>query len=271
MPSAPFLPIDDDPKDRNFVTALARGLDVLRCFQHGEVELTNTDFAERTGLPKATVSRLTYTLVKLGYLVVDPRKGTYRLGAGVLQLGFGVLSGMDIDKRAEAELRSLADGPNSYITCAIGERHGTEIVYLAVQRSREEVALTMRIGSRLPLFFSSIGRAVLAGLDAAHRDEILAIARADDPDGHANRAQSMARALAEYESHGFCTSYGEWRSDVNAIAVPVFSLDGARVYGLNAGGPSFHVKKKQLEKIYGDMLIASAQRLSSARRSNPLS
>ena len=84
---------DEDSKDRNFVTALARGLDVLRAFRANETTLTNTDFAERTGLPKPTVSRLTHTLCKLGYLVTDEGTGAYRLGAGVMQLGFGVLAG----------------------------------------------------------------------------------------------------------------------------------------------------------------------------------
>ncbi len=255
-----------DPKDRNFVTALARGLEVLRCFRTGDTELTNTDFAERTGLPKATVSRLTYTLVKLGYLVLDPRKGSYRLGAGVLELGFGVLSSTDIDQRAEAELRSLRDGPNRYITAAIGERHALEAVYIAVQRSHEEIALTMRIGSRLPLFHSSVGRAILAGMSEEVRAEIIAFARDQDPDGHDLRLNSVDRAVEEYHTNGFCTGYGDWRRDVNAIAVPVFSVEGPRVYGLNAGGPTFHVKKKELERIYAPLLIDAAQRLSIGRR-----
>ncbi len=254
-----------DPKDRNFVTALARGLEVLRAFAPGDTELSNTDFAERTGLPKATISRLTYTLVKLGYLVLDPRKGTYRLGAGVLELGFGVLSSTDIDQRADAELRSLRDGPNRYITTAIAERHGMEAVYVAVQRSYEEVALTMRVGSRLPLFFSSAGRAILAGLAPDIRSEIIDVAHVEDPDGHAARVASATRAVSEYEAHGFCTGYGDWRRDVRAVAAPVFSLEGPRVYGLNAGGPSFHVKKKQLEKVYAPLLIDAAQRLSIGR------
>ena len=54
---------DDPEKDRNFITALARGLDLLRAFKPGETELTNTDLALRTGLPKPTVSRLTRALV----------------------------------------------------------------------------------------------------------------------------------------------------------------------------------------------------------------
>lgn len=266
MGEPPFLPLEEESKDRNFVTALARGLEVLRCFQTGDVELSNTDFAERTRLPKATISRLTYTLVKLGYLVVDPRKGTYRLGAGVLELGFGVLSSMDIDQRADVELRALRDGPNSYITAAIGERHALEAVYIAVQRSREEIALSMRIGSRLPLFFSSVGRAILAGMSEAARQQALDSARVQDPDGHARRAASLTQAIEEFQSVGFCKSYGDWRADVNAIAVPVFSVEGPRIYGINAGGPSFHVKKKQLERVYAPMLIEASKRLSIGRK-----
>jgi len=256
----PLVDTDDD-KNRNFVTALARGLDILRCYRPGETELSNADLAERTKLPKATVSRLTYTLVKLGYLIADPRRSTYRLGVGVLQLGFGVLSGLDISARAEPEMQALRDGPNSYVTVALGERHQLDAVYVAVERSREDVALTMRIGSRLPLFFSAVGRAILVGLPEDVRESIEHEADAIDPEGQEARAASLARAIDEYEAHGFCSSYGAWRPDVNGIAVYLKSLDGSRVYGLNVGGPSFHVKPKQLEKVYAPLLSAAAARL----------
>lgn len=251
-----------DTKDRNFVTALARGLDILRCFRDSDTELTNTDFAERTGLPKATISRLTHTLVVLGYLVIDHNKQTYRLGAGVLELGFSVLSGMDITQRADAEMMALRDGPNSYVTVAIAEVHGNDVVYVAVKHSREQVALSVRIGSRLPLFFSAIGRAILVGMDEAERTEALQNADRAIPSLAVQRRESLAQAIAEYEQRGFVSSYGDWRVDVNGIAVPVFSLNGARVNGLNVGGPSFHVKRKQLEKVYAPRLIAASQRLS---------
>lgn len=261
-PDAPFGEASDGSKDRNFVTALARGLDVLRCFRPDETELTNTDISERTHLPKATISRLTHTLCALGYLVADPRTGTYRLGAGVLQLGFGVLAGMDIVDRAAEVLRALRNGPNSYITAALGERHRTEVVYVAVHRSRENVSLAMHVGSRLPLFFSAVGRAILVAMDPAERDRVFDLACRDHPEGDAVRRESFAKAAAEYAEQGFCTGYGEWRSDVNGIAVPVLSLNGSRIYGLNVGGPAFRVKKRQLESDYGPLLIEAAQTLS---------
>lgn len=251
----------DAAKDRNFVTALARGLDMLRCFRPNEIELTNTDFAERTGLPKPTVSRLTHTLVKLDYLVADPRTGTYRLGAGVLQLGFGVLAGMDVTERAGEILRKLRNGPNSYVTVALGERHRLDVIYVAVQRSREKVALTMHIGSRLPLFFSAVGRAILVAMDDAERSAMFDLVAQDCPEDEPACRQSLEQAIADYEELGFCRGYGEWRADVNGVAVPVTSLQGSRIYGLNVGGPSFHVKKKQLETYYAKELKTAAKTL----------
>lgn len=252
---------EPEEKDRNFVTALARGLDVLRAFRPGEPALSNTDLSERTGLPKATVSRLTHTLCRLEYLVSDAQTGSYRLGAGVLQLGFGVLASLDIGERAGALMRGLRDGPNSYITVALGERHRDEVLYLAVQISREDVALSMRVGSRLPLFFSAIGRAVLVGLSEVQREEVFKAAAREDPAGADARAHSFENAAAEYAANGFCTGYGDWRADVNGIAVPVRSL-GGRVFGLNVGGPSFHVTPGQLESVYAPQLIAAGQQLS---------
>lgn len=262
MADMDFTTNPDEAKDRNFITALARGLDVLRCFRPNEVELSNLDISKRTGLPKPTVSRLTHTLCKLDYLVADTRTGTYRLGAGVLQLGFGVLSSLEIGARAAAELQKLCDGPNSYVTCALGERHQLEVIYVAVQRSVEDVSLTMHVGSRMPLFFSAIGRAVLVAMPEQERQGAFELAKRERPDQEESRQISYAKAVKQYEDNGFCSSYGEWRRDVNGVAVPVFSLNRDRIYGLNVGGPSFHVKKKQLESYYAKRLFESAKMLS---------
>lgn len=262
MSSHEFATDPAESKDRNFVTALARGLDVLRCFRQNEASLTNTDFADRTGLPKATVSRLTHTLCELDYLIADQRTGTYRLGAGVLQLGFGVLTSMEIGDRAEEEMRALRDGPNSYITVAIGEQHRLDVVYIATKRSREDVALQMRVGSRLPLFDSAIGRAILVGMNDTARDRAFALADAAGPEVAARAQASFESAAVEFNDKGFCSSYGDWRPDVNGIAVPIFSPNGAVVYGLNVGGPSFHVKRKQLETVYAKRLTKAAEAIS---------
>jgi len=128
----------------------------------------------------------------------------------------------------------------------------------------ENVSLSLSVGARLPVFHSAIGRAILVGMREGDREAIFVNAAQDDKDGDAGRRREFATALAEYESVGYCSSWGEWRPDVNGIAVPVHSLGGSRVFGLNVGGPSFHVKKKHLVGTYSKLLLDAAQSLTAA-------
>ena len=95
-----------DPVDRHFVTALARGLQLLRCFRSGEERLGNQQLAERCGLPKSTVTRLTYTLTRLGYLYHDTQTGhsghagRYRLGLAALGIGGSTLARLEVREKA---------------------------------------------------------------------------------------------------------------------------------------------------------------------------
>jgi DNA-binding IclR family transcriptional regulator len=250
-------------EDRAFVTALARGLEVLRCFRPNEASLTNHEIAERTGLPKPTVSRLTYTLRRLDYLAQSGRSGAYRLGPGVLALGYGVLAGMEIGERAQEEMRILCDGPNPHVTAALGERHRLQVVYMAVRRSHQAVSLTMNVGARLPLFFSAMGRAVLVALSEEERGHLVQLGARERPDQAGRIAASVAEALESHAARGYVASFGDWRAEVNGIATPVRSLDGERVYGLNVGGPSFLVSPEELRAAYAERLLHCARALSS--------
>src|SRR5206468_12926287 len=82
--------------DRNFVVALARGLDVLRAFRPDDGLLGNQEIAARTNLPKPTISRLTYTLTKLGYLTQVPRFEKYQLAPAAMALGYAALANLGV-------------------------------------------------------------------------------------------------------------------------------------------------------------------------------
>jgi len=252
----------DAGEDRNFVTALARGLEVLRCFRPSETELTNQEIASRTGLPKATISRLTYTLRRLDYLVHSERTGTYRLGPGVLALGYGVLAGMETSERAREEMRGLCEGPNPHVTAALGERHRLQCVYVGVQRSQQAVSLTMNVGARLPLFHSAIGRAILVAMTEEERAHVMDLAEKERPDDVPRYRESMARALEDYDALGYTTGFGDWRPEINGIAVPVVSLNGDRIFAMNVGGPAFLVSPEELREAYADRLLTAGRALS---------
>lgn len=256
---------EEQGTDRKFVSALARGLEVLRCFRPGEAALSNTDISERTSLPKPTVTRLTHTLCKLGYLVYSDKTGKYQLGAGVLSLGYGVLSGMEMRARAADYMDELCSGPNPHVTVALAELHRLSAIYVDVRRSEQTVVLTMNIGARLPLASSAIGRAILAAMPGDEREHMLHILEKDMPDRGADIRKDVEKAVSEIAACGYCTSFGDWRPEVNGIAAPILSPDGTRIFALNVGGPSFLVSADDLVDHYGARLTAACRALSLSR------
>src|SRR3954469_7739168 len=127
QPSAPRI-----KQDRHFVTALSRGLDVLSCFRSGSRLLGNQDIAERCRLPKSTVSRLTYTLTKLGYLHYVKESGKYRLGTALIALSSTALGGLDVRHIARPALREVANFANASV--GLGVRDRLSMRYVDCQR-----------------------------------------------------------------------------------------------------------------------------------------
>ena len=104
----PDVPTVRGKEDRHFVTALARGLAVLSCFRFGDKFLGNQEISQRCELPRSTVSRLTTTLTRLGYLIHIEESGKYRLGTATLALGTAML--VRLDEPAWAVPARLATG-----------------------------------------------------------------------------------------------------------------------------------------------------------------
>ncbi|MBN8290838.1 IclR family transcriptional regulator [Rhodobacter sp. NTK016B] len=255
--------VEAESSDPKFVTALARGLSILRAFRPNEVYLSNQIFAQRTGLPKATVTRLTYTLCKLGYLVQADPGGAYRLGPGALTLGYGVLSGMELKDRAAMELAEVCKGDNHNVAAALGERYGQSIVYLSTYRFPNSVSMVFHLGAQVPLFHSSIGRATLMGLPEDKQDALLAEAQHDAaPEDRERMANGLARAREDYARWGFCTSFGEWRREINGVAAPVIPQQGNALYSINVGGFGFLNPPEDLLTHYAPRLLRAARTLS---------
>ncbi|MGJ7611076.1 MULTISPECIES: IclR family transcriptional regulator [unclassified Variovorax] len=222
-------------EDRHFVTALARGLQVLQCFASGEERLGNQELAERCGLPKSTVTRLTYTLTKLGFLHHVAESGRYRLGMATLTLGGTTLSRLDAKEVSRPLMQQLANDTGCLI--ALGMRDGMSMLYLETCRSDSIVTIRLNIGSRIPLATSAMGRAYLAGAKPGARRGLEERIRTLDVAGWPRIEQGIRQAVIDIEQYGCCSSFGDWRGEVNAIASPLRVGKGMPLMVLSAAGP----------------------------------
>lgn len=247
--------------DRQFVTALARGLEVLRCFAPRERYLGLSELARRTSLPKATVARLAGTLAKLGYLGYEQSLGKYRLATGVLSLGYSMLSNMDIRDVARPFMQELAESARASV--AVGVRDRLSVVYVEWVRSSAPITVMRGVGVRLPLATTSMGRAYLAAASGDERNEVLAQLRGLDESDWPRIARGIDEAVRDYASRGFCLSIGDWDKDIASVAVPFTAPDGTRM-AFNCGGPAFAISRDALENDIGPHLVDLVQRLGAA-------
>jgi DNA-binding IclR family transcriptional regulator len=256
---------DDTNGDRQFVTALHRGLEVLRAFRPTDsIGLGNREIAERTGLPNSTISRLTYTLLKLGYLVYDDTTGRYRVGVPVLSLGYASLGGSWLRDIVQPRMQALADECGDGVLVALGGRDDMSMTYVACARSVGVISLQLNVGSHISLARSAMGRAYIAACPAAEREKILEAIRARTPEEHLDRIlDEIEDARRQIAAHGFYTSLGNWKSDVHAISVPYIPPDASSPrMAFNLGGPAYLLPEKKLKEALGPQLAQMVQAVS---------
>ncbi|AID72840.1 IclR family transcriptional regulator [Pseudomonas aeruginosa] len=259
----PMQEKDEDLKDRQFVTALARGLELLRCFTPRESLLGNQELAKKTGLPKPTVSRLTHTLTRLGYLRHLPHSGKYQLEVGVMSFGYAMLSNLSIRALARPLMEEMAGYAKAAVAMAARDR--LSMVYLDVVHGEANLTMRRQVGSHLSLHRSAIGRACLAAMPEDEREFILGHIRKRHPEDWPEVRKGLERAFRDYADYGFCLSLGEWQRDVNAVGVALHH-ESHGLLAFNCGGPSFHLKREKLEDDIGPRLLHMVHNIEAATR-----
>jgi DNA-binding IclR family transcriptional regulator len=249
--------------DRHFVNALGRGLEVLACFRHGDRMLGNQDLARACGLPKSTVSRLTNTLTKLGYLVYVEDSAKYSLGIATLSLGSAMLARLDIRKLAHPRMQELAEFGQCMVS--LGTRDRLSMLYIDVVRGSGAVTLSLDMGARIQIATSAMGRAYMTAVAETERNEIMERVRELVPDGRWLEIKAgIDRAMRDVRELGVCCSFGEWQKDVNGIAVSVRPGGGLPPMSINCGAPAYMVSKNFLLEKVRPKLIALANELETS-------
>lgn len=237
------------------VSALARGLALVRIVADAERPVSHGELAEATGIPKATVTRLAATLLAAGYLRQSGDSERYSLGPQLLDLGNAYLRNFDFRAHARRHLAALAElaGGNVHL----GVRDGLDILMIDTLHPRTAIILSRTgIGTRMAIATSASGRAYLCAAPAAERLALMAeLEKAAGPGWGALRPR-LEQALQDYAQHGFCTSFGEWHPDIHAIG---FSLHGPRgeLYAVSCGGPAYKLPKKMLLEKVGPAVRAT--------------
>lgn len=252
--------------DKYEVAALSRGLKLLEAFDAIHLCLGNAEIAERTGLAKSTVSRLTYTFTQSGFLQFDAEAQKYRLGAGVGRLAALYCNGRAVVEAAKPCMEMLGETYGASVMLL--ERAGLEMVSMHFYKTKNAAVVVNREpDSRLPLAQTSAGRAYLAHCALNERDWLLGrLAKAAEALGHAGFLKDLEPILATTRAQGFASSYGELNVGVNAVGVALRSPVDGTLLSMNISAPQVVLPVDRCQQEVGPALIRAAREIEERTR-----
>ena len=245
-----------DHGDPSFATTLAHGLDVLAAFRSAPGSLSNADLAERTGLSRPTVSRLTYTLTLLGYLKRDPR-GRFELALGVLAMAYPLLSAIKVRQLARPLMRDFAAYAGGTVSLAMP--FGLDFIYVETLRTTDAVAHNPDVGFSSSMAPSAAGRALLSLYTAEEIAAYVDRIKAERPHEADIVERSTLPEMERCRERGFAVSIGEWRREIFGVAAPLYRAANGDCLTVNCGIPSFRFNAEQIESECGPRILGLAR------------
>jgi len=214
----------------DYIQSLARGLLVLRAFNHERRRPTLSEIATQSGLARAVARRNLLTLQHLGYVAVEGRH--FFLTPRVLELGYSYLSSLDLTELAREPMKQLSERVNE--SCSMAVLDGNEIVYIARVPVRRLMSVALGVGTRLPAFATSMGRVLLAAKSDSELSRWLRDNTFRPITPHTlSKTSALKAEIMRVRRQGYAFVSQELESGLCSIAVPVRSATGEVVCGLN--------------------------------------
>ena len=245
------------PENRTLTRAVA----ILRTIKADRSSrgLRLTEIAQKCGLEKSTVHRLLATLAAEGLVDQDPESDRYRLGLTLLELGMAVHQRLDIRSEALPVLRELSERADD--TVHLGVPREAHVVYLEKVESRHAVQMRSRVGERMPLHSTGIGKAILA---FAREEDVTTVLEAGLEQRTMNTitdADELRRELERIRVRGFSIDMEENEEGVRCVAAPVFDHRLNVAGAISVAGPAFRFSEVRIRDL-GTEVATAAQEVS---------
>lgn len=253
---------------REYVQSVDRGFAVIKSFSGRSNALTITDVSERTGLSRAAARRFLLTLKELGY--VSNEDGLFRLTPRVLHLGFTFLSTMRLPDVALAAMEEVV--ATLHESCSITVLDGLDIVYVARVPAKRIMSISLGVGAHLPAYPTSMGRVLLAGLDATGIDRYLSevILEPLTPRTITSKPQ-LRRILDEVRQQGWAIIDQEVEVGVRSAAAPIRDQSGRTTAAINVSTHASRVSLRELRSRYLPVVRKAADHISNLLGAPPKS
>lgn len=254
------------PESPDFVTALARGLDILLVFNRERPELTLSEVSTLAKVPAATARRSLLTLQYLGYVRSHGRY--FVLTPRVLNLSASFLASMNLQEVANQYLQDVVDQTGDSSSVAILDGH--EVVYIASVQAKRSLRLTASLGTRYPAYATSLGRLLLAYLPASKLAAYLQEAKFEQlTDKTVTNRHVLEGILKEIKATGISGIQDELDYGVVSVSLPIYADDGSVVAAVNCSTSPSRISLEELIKQRRPILERASKLISETLRQHP--
>lgn len=230
------------------IRLLSRAVSVLKSFTPREPELTAAEIQQKAKIPKATAYRILANLTEAGLLERDGKTGRYRIGPELYLLGSLYLTTTDILRAAESVMETLNDLTSEAINLSIFERGN--VVLVMKEESKHTFRIALHIGSVLPAYASSMGKAFLSELSEAEIDSLYPEERLQPLTKKTIATKSELKLqLQQIRKTGVSFSRGETYEGGEGVASLIRDTTGKAVAAMSISVPVFRMNQGNRERL----------------------
>jgi DNA-binding IclR family transcriptional regulator len=243
-------------------TTVAKAMNIVEILAaKAEVGVGLSELSTLIGMPKSSTHRYIATLQSVG-LAERTEEDRFRLGTRVIELAGSFLANSDLRSESQAILDELADKTGETIHLAVPS--GTGVVYIAKIESKHALGMSSHIGVRLPMYCTSLGKAILA-FSAPELFQAVLAERPVARTSHTITSPEALRAeLVTVRSQGFALDNEENEAGICCVGAPIIDYTGNAIAAISISGPCDRMNRERAIQL-GPLLRESTQRISRRR------
>ncbi|MBT3992292.1 MAG: IclR family transcriptional regulator [Rhodospirillaceae bacterium] len=250
------------------VPGLQRGLQILRSFNRNRTEIGAPEIAKELGIPRSTVFRLMQTLEFMGFLEKVKNTSDYRLGVGVLALGFEFLASLEVTELARPVLEKLRDDTGFSAHLVI--RDGWDVVFVVKAAAKSTFASAVNIGTRLPAHGTVLGRMLLADLSTVELKQVYPTGKLSKfSDQTPTTLGELTKILEQDRERGYAISEAYFENGIGSIAAQVRDSSRRVVAAINVTYQDGTVERADVEGKILQRVLQAAEELSRQLNYHP--
>ena len=266
--TSPDTGLDSPEAPKYIVPGLQRGLQILRAFNRERRQIGAPELARELDIPRSTVFRLIQTLEFMGFLEKVENGTDYRLGVGVLSLGFEFIASLEVSDLARPVLEKLRDDTGHSVHLAI--RDGSDVIFVIKAAAESTFASSATIGTRLPAHGTVLGRMILSDLSAAELKQVypktsLPKFSPQTPE----TLEELTKILFEDRERGYARSASYFETGIASVAAPVRDQSGRVVASINITFQDGLVTEDEIENKLVGAVTETATKLSGLLNYHP--